>query len=71
MIAQVRARVVSSLARIAAIPSVTKMALKLVHKALNHRDVKTTLRYAHVLDEEVAEALEKVQTGSRQGKDVA
>jgi integrase len=35
--------------------------LKLVQKALNHRDIKTTLRYAHVLDEEVATALEHVQ----------
>lgn len=28
---------------------------------MNHRDIKTTLRYAHVLDSEVAEALERVQ----------
>lgn len=35
--------------------------LKLVQKALNHSDIKTTTRYAHVLDEEVAEALENVQ----------
>ena len=35
--------------------------LKLVQKALNHADIKTTTRYAHVLDEEVAEALEQVQ----------
>ncbi len=32
--------------------------LKLVQRALNHDDLKTTLRYAHVLDTEVAEALE-------------
>lgn len=32
--------------------------LKLVQRALNHADIKTTLRYAHVLDEEVSEALE-------------
>ncbi|MEH2626798.1 integrase [Bradyrhizobium sp. AZCC 1719] len=32
--------------------------LKLVQKALNHRDIKSTLRYAHVLDEDVAEAVE-------------
>jgi site-specific recombinase XerD len=31
-----------------------------VQKALNHADVKTTVRYAHVLDDEVAEALERV-----------
>jgi len=34
--------------------------LKLVQKALNHRDIKTTLRYAHVLDSDVAEAMERV-----------
>jgi integrase len=34
--------------------------LKLVQKALNHRDIKTTLRYAHVLDTEVSEAMERV-----------
>jgi integrase len=32
--------------------------LKLVQKALNHRDIKSTLRYAHVLDEDVADAVE-------------
>lgn len=36
--------------------------LKLVQKAMNHRNIKTTLRYAHVLDEEVAEALEDLQS---------
>ena len=34
--------------------------LKLVQKALNHRDIKSTLRYAHVLDEDVAAAVERV-----------
>ena len=34
--------------------------LKLVQKALNHRNIKTTTRYAHVLDSEVAEGLERV-----------
>jgi integrase len=34
--------------------------LKLVQRALNHRDIKSTLRYAHVLDQEVADALEQV-----------
>jgi integrase len=34
--------------------------LKLVQKALNHADLKTTTRYAHVLDDEVAEAMECV-----------
>ena len=34
--------------------------LKLVQKALNHRNVATTTRYAHVLDSDLAEALERV-----------
>jgi integrase len=34
--------------------------LKLVQRALNHSDIKSTLRYAHVLDSEVAEAMEAV-----------
>jgi integrase len=34
--------------------------LKLVQRALNHANIKTTTRYAHVLDEEVADALESV-----------
>ncbi|MET4451398.1 site-specific integrase [Bradyrhizobium sp. RT3b] len=34
--------------------------LKLVQKAMNHRDIKSTLRYAHVLDEDVAEAVESL-----------
>jgi integrase len=34
--------------------------LKLVQKALNHRDIKSTLRYAHVLDEDVASAVEAI-----------
>lgn len=34
--------------------------LKLVQKALNHRDIKSTLRYAHVLDEDVANAVERL-----------
>ena len=33
--------------------------LKLVSRALNHADVKTTARYAHVLDEDIAAALEQ------------
>jgi integrase len=34
--------------------------LKLVQRMLNHADIKTTTRYAHVLDTEVAEAMERV-----------
>jgi integrase len=33
--------------------------LKLTQKMLNHADIKTTARYAHVLDEEVAVALQE------------
>jgi integrase len=33
--------------------------LKLVQKALNHSDIKSTLRYAHVLDSELVEAPER------------
>ena len=42
--------------------------LKLVQKALNHRNITSTLRYAHVLDEDVAAAVEcvaKSRTKSR------
>jgi integrase len=34
--------------------------LKLVQRALNHADIASTLRYAHVLDEEVADAVENL-----------
>lgn len=34
--------------------------LKTVQKALSHADIKTTTRYAHVLDEEVAAAMESL-----------
>jgi integrase len=34
--------------------------LKLVQRLLNHSDIATTTRYAHVLDDEVADALERV-----------
>ncbi len=34
--------------------------LKLVQRALNHADIKTTTKYAHVLDDEVAAALEHI-----------
>jgi integrase len=35
--------------------------LKLVQRALNHADIATTTRYAHVLDAEIAEAMEAVE----------
>jgi integrase len=34
--------------------------LKLVQKAMNHADIKSTMRYAHVSDEEIASAVERV-----------
>jgi integrase len=34
--------------------------LKLVQRALGHADIKTTMRYAHVLDEEVGDAVERL-----------
>jgi integrase len=34
--------------------------LKLVQKAMNHSDIKSTIRYAHVLDADVAAAVERV-----------
>jgi integrase len=34
--------------------------LKLVQRALNHADIKSTLRYAHVLDDEIASAVEQL-----------
>lgn len=42
--------------------------LKLVQRALNHADLKTTLRYAHVLDSEVAAALERVTSGGKNSR---
>jgi integrase len=42
--------------------------LKLAQKALNHADIKTTTKYAHVMDEEVAAALERVQKSRRKSR---
>lgn len=42
--------------------------LKLVQKVLNHRDIKTTTRYAHVLDDEVAAALERVAQSRKKSR---
>ena len=39
--------------------------LKIVQKALNHADIKTTTRYAHVLDSEVGIAMEEVSRDRR------
>jgi len=42
--------------------------LKLVQRALNHADIKTTARYAHVLDEDVAMALDRVQKSRKKSR---
>jgi integrase len=42
--------------------------LKLVQQALNHADIKTTTRYAHVLTDEVAAALETVQQSRKKSR---
>jgi integrase len=44
--------------------------LKLVQKAMNHRDIKSTLRYAHVLDEDVAAAVERLAERRRASAEV-
>lgn len=44
--------------------------LKLVQRALNHTDIKTTTRYAHVLDEEVTKALEQVQSSQNKSSKI-
>lgn len=45
--------------------------LKLVQRALNHADIKTTTRYAHVLDDEVAAALERVAESRKKSRSAA
>lgn len=42
--------------------------LKLVQRALNHADIKTTTRYAHVLDSEVAEAMESIAESRKKSR---
>lgn len=42
--------------------------LKLVQKALNHRDIKSTLRYAHVLDADVAAAVERLAESRKKSR---
>ncbi len=43
--------------------------IKLVQKALNHSDIRTTTKYAHVLDDEVGAAMESVAEELRQKRD--
>ena len=42
--------------------------LKLVQKAMNHRDIKSTMRYAHVLDDDVAAAVERVAKSQKKSQ---
>jgi integrase len=42
--------------------------LKIVQKALGHRDIKTTSRYAHVIDDDVAAALDRVQKSRKKSR---
>lgn len=42
--------------------------LKLAQRALNHADIKTTVRYAHVLDDEVADAMEQVAKSRKKSR---
>jgi integrase len=42
--------------------------LKLVQRALNHADIKTTTKYAHVVDDEVAAGLEAMQKSRRKSR---
>lgn len=42
--------------------------LKLVSKALNHSNIKTTTKYAHVDDEEVAAGIEEMQKSRRKSR---
>jgi site-specific recombinase XerD len=43
--------------------------LRLVQKALGHADIKTTVKYAHVLDEEVRQGMESIEAPRAQKKD--
>ena len=45
--------------------------LKLVQRALNHADISTTTRYAHVLDEDVAAALESLHESRNKSRNAA
>ncbi len=42
--------------------------LKLVQKAMNHRDIQSTLRYAHVLDDDVAAAVERLAESRKKSR---
>jgi hypothetical protein len=39
-----------------------------VQKPLNHRNIKTTAKYAHVLDDEVAAGVDAMQMSQRKSR---
>ncbi|MGB6768024.1 MAG: tyrosine-type recombinase/integrase, partial [Methyloceanibacter sp.] len=45
--------------------------LKLVQRAMNHANITTTTRYAHVLDDDVAAALERHQQSRNKSRNAA
>lgn len=42
--------------------------LRLVQKALDHADIETTIKYAHVLDEEIRAGMEAADIAFAEGK---
>ncbi|UPT93373.1 site-specific integrase [Bradyrhizobium barranii subsp. apii] len=42
--------------------------LKLVQRALNHADIKTTTKYAHVVDDEVAAGVDAMQKSRKKSR---
>jgi len=42
--------------------------LKLVQKALNHADIKTTTKYAHVVDDDLVAGLDAMQKSRRKSR---
>ncbi|AND90226.1 bll5003 [Bradyrhizobium diazoefficiens USDA 110] len=45
--------------------------LKLVQRALNHADIKTTTKYAHVVDDEVAAGIDAMQKSRKKSRTTA
>jgi integrase len=44
--------------------------LKIAQRVLNHANIKTTVKYAHVLDEEVAQAMDVIQKSRRKSRNL-
>jgi integrase len=42
--------------------------LKLTQRAMNHRDIKTTSKYAHVLDEQIGDEMEAMERAKKSRK---